>query len=544
MSAANPPRSWRSFPTRSQGYGALSLLADVPLLAGRIYRQVVGIDDHPFAMDEGEAAAQLGDPFGALILRAGVFPMTLEQLLGALDQFNDGPGGLPEQDVFVVGDGSQIPWTPETADIDRKLRFAIARGRVGQTELMISTGTNLRSDEMFLQLLAWNPEKRVYNYYLRRKPTWVWVGHSLFAFDERARGKGCFDSHVNGSLVMKERKAPWLHWHSVRASIDQALAPDDPLRDEVLFKQRKSAHVLQTKVVEAGVTRWTEERMKVALSQPGKVVNVQQLFRHLLLTTSVNLVTSENESMDIKPEDHLRLPLSFFLNSDALFDIVGLEPNIGIPEIFGSLYLQSLREFDVHLATDSRRIRSGDVHFAFAAPESAFEDLSVIQQLVARNVISRRLAACFLMVDFPNPVFSERRGALLRYIPDTAELATATSGLDNVIAAAIVDGAAGLGQDSPEAEFMKNWIEPDWKKQFEKRIETYFGAIQARLSDWPGFSDIVRLAESRRRRCRKMALLEFDLTLPRTNIPASAPNLRMTEDAHIVPEFTQPEKEQ
>jgi hypothetical protein len=51
-----------------------------------------------------------------------------------------------------------------------------------------------------------------------------------------------FDSHVNGSLVMKELKAPWTHWHSSRAKI-QDTASKRTIRCEMshcfVIKQRR-----------------------------------------------------------------------------------------------------------------------------------------------------------------------------------------------------------------------------------------------------------------------------------------------------------------
>ena len=58
---------------------------------------------------------------------------------------------------------------------------------------------------------------------------------------------------MNGSLVMKELKFPWPHWHSMSASIDSALAPDDQLRSEPLFQNKAGAQDLE-KVVKSGIT--------------------------------------------------------------------------------------------------------------------------------------------------------------------------------------------------------------------------------------------------------------------------------------------------
>jgi hypothetical protein len=73
-------------------------------------------------------------------------------------------------------------------------------------------------------------------------PRWVWAGDSNLALAEPSRGQGCFDSHVNGSVVMKELKSPWNNWQSMKATIQ--LADQDPLRQDPLYGQLKGQRIL------------------------------------------------------------------------------------------------------------------------------------------------------------------------------------------------------------------------------------------------------------------------------------------------------------
>ena len=59
---------------------------------------------------------------------------------------------------------------------------------------------------------------------------------------------------------MKELKQPWVNWNSMAARIrDTALAPDDPLRNELLWTGRSGAEDFETEVsgpvLDAGTTR-------------------------------------------------------------------------------------------------------------------------------------------------------------------------------------------------------------------------------------------------------------------------------------------------
>jgi hypothetical protein len=492
-------------------------------------------------MTDEELSTLLRDPFAELMLKRGVFPQTLRELLSAFDAVAVEDGGLPEQKCFLVAEGGQIPWTEQTAGVKRGLRFAVVRGRGSEVPVMVSASTLPDSAEQFLQLIGWDGANGVFHFYERRAGTWFWAGNSNHALGSETRGQGPFDSHVNGSMVMKELRAPWNNWHSMNAVIrDDVLAPGDSLRDEPLFKSRISAHELETFVVRPGVERWNRARFAAATSaDPQRLADVPLFLRQVLETTTVNLVSSSQESGQITDDDQLVLPTSFFLNAEALLDFVGLEPDISPVSVEGRLYNDRLRHYGFALSDGKSFRQPGDTFFAFLVPEPAFEDNSVLALLLQEKVVSPRFAACLLMVDFQNPIFSARRAALMQYVPESARLGAATGGqprsdIEAQFVAA-VEARQGLAQESPEQEFLANWRLPEgeWKKTFESRIEDYFARLAERAVADEGFDGWMRLAESRRREFRRRPLAEFRLTIPVTNIPADAPTLRMNADGNV-----------
>jgi hypothetical protein len=548
-------REQHRFPTREFPVGAVNVAeAGVDDVAGgtappapslepaRVHRMVLGIDPGPTPMDAEELARELRDPFAELLLKRGVFPQSLRELLRALDAQNGAPQGLPVQDSFVVGDGGQIPWTEETAGLNRGLRLVVTRSRGSELELMVSASTVIDSDRQFLQVMAWDPDNAVFHYYQRVNGAWVWAGNSWHALDPRSRGRGPFDSHVNGSLVMKELLAPWLHWSSERARIGgEVLDPADPLRNEPLFRDHTGAQKLELGV-KAGIARWTRARLAATHAPGGTVEQVPFLMRQVLETTTVNLRTADVPSRQVRAGRPLRIPLTFFLNQEALLNVIGLAPDVFPFDVDGGLYLGSLQRFGVELRTDGFS-QPGDVFFAFPFPEPAFEDRAVLEQLLQRGILDDRFAAALLMVDFPNPVFSPRRAALMRYVPDTAHVGPNGSDLPARFVAAVEEAAAGLPADSPEREFLTHWSVPEdaWRAAHEARLVAYFRAAAARAATREGWFDAVRLAESRRREFRKRPLAEFHLTLPvATGIPADAPLLEMASDGTVRPKAVLP----
>jgi hypothetical protein len=544
-------RERQRFPTRNYPYrvGASGLAAPPdeappePLVPDTLYRRVLGLDlqARPMTPDELE---ELHDPLGRLLRSGRPFPLTLKQLLAAVDSLAGTPDALPDQLVFLAADGGHVPWTPATDRLQRFFRFVVARGS-GEFPLLISSSTVVDSaaDEAFLQVLGWDGTHEVFHYYERLGGTFFWAGTSHHALEDATRGRGPFDSHVNGSMVMKELRPPWIHWHAPQAGINEdALAPDDPIRDEVLFRDRVTAERLEVEVVRPGIRRWNEARVRRALGADGVWRRVHHFLRQAVTDTTVNLATSETVSRLLAPATPLRPPLSFFLNRDTLFDALALVPDdpaaadITIP---GGLYQHCLQRYDVHRSDGTIRVE-GDSHFAFLTPEPAFEDTHLVDAMLQGGLLTPRFVACLTMTDFPNPVFSGRRAALLRHLPGEAGGASPAEDLETrfvaALRAAVSAGDGGADRaDSPEREFLSNWDTEDHEDVFVRRITEYCLALRAGAADPEVVDGWFRLAEYRRRCFRHRPLAEFTLTTPRTSIPEDAPPLRMTVQGRAEP---------
>jgi hypothetical protein len=511
--------AWRESPTAfvDHSFG--------PLRPSTIYRYVMGIDSQPAVMPQVEVE-KLGDPLAA-ILRQGKFPLTAQEVLSALDA----AGGLPEQKSYLISEAGQIP-PDKFPSMQRDPRWTVVRGQASRVDLLISTGATGDPASTFLQIAAWDETAGLFNYYMRLPPTWVWAGNSYSALAPGSRGNGCFDSHVNGSVVMKELKSPWMNWQSMKATI--LLAADDPIRQSPLFPP-KGAEDFEG-IIRATVSRWTQARLERAVSQ-GLVENVDWLFRQICTTTSVNLTSTDIESAAVAqdPSISLTLPLGFWLNGDVLLDSLGIPAQFVPPTVTGGLYLDSLHDYDFALVEGEHFRQPGDSFFAFVVPEAALEDNEVIAQMVRTEIISPHLAASILMVDFPNPVFSPARARLLAHIPASAKLDSTGGGLSDEIAADIISAASSLPSDAAEHAFRVNWQLPhsEWPQVFATQIEDYMAAVNRRITTSQGFDDYLRLAESRRREFRRMRLNEFSLTLPSTNVPATASLLQMNSNGTI-----------
>ena len=273
----------RQFPYRKRSAAELETMAQPPeftLPEGTICRFIFGRDNAPRAMTPEEIATQLNDPFATLLLRRRVLPMTTRTLLAELDKLDKQPEGLPLKKSFLVADGGQIRWSQETSKLNRLFRMVILRGRSGQAELLVSTSTVFDSTSQFLQVFAWDPQSAAFNFYERRSGSWCWAGSSWDALEPDTRGNGPFDSHVNGGPVMKELKVPWMHWHSQSAKItDEVLAPDDPLRNEPLYRLKSGGEELE-KFIRSCIGRWTRSRFDRCITK-GELTRAPEFLRQV-----------------------------------------------------------------------------------------------------------------------------------------------------------------------------------------------------------------------------------------------------------------------
>lgn len=505
--------------------GAFRRLRPESLVDGRVHRFVVGEDTRVRVLEPDDAARELGDPFATVLLLRGIFPRTAGQVLEALQR--EAPD-LGQPLFFLLGEGSQIPMSAATAGVQRRLRFLVAHG-VGPegADVLVSA---FHPDEGDVELMAWDRRSGGFNYYQTVGATsaWVFAGNSRHALSDATQGKGPFESHLSGNLVMKELRFPWLHWHSFAANILPSVLPQDPPlvgHPWVTGDKPDGAEVCENSVAIPGIRRWTRARFDQLLADGGVIEDPRRIMLQILGTPSVNLVTGPRESRSLGPGDPVVLPRAFFVDIEGLGRILRLPvpPTLAVPF---EIYRQNLTTFRVRQEDGAGFVRPGDTHFPFAVPEPAFEDLAVLEEALTRGLLTRRLAACLLMTDFPNPVFSRRRASLLAHVPARATVIDGSSSFSEEMGDAIAAAAPTTSGGSPEREFAARWNRGDDVDSFGDELRAYYDAIGARLRTQAGFDDYVRLAEARRDRVRAMPIFESPLLFARTNVPSRAREMR------------------
>ncbi|HEY7875485.1 MAG TPA: hypothetical protein VIG64_10225 [Actinomycetota bacterium] len=511
------------------------LFDDVPDPGGpELQRFIVGEDDAPRTLAGEEAASELGDAFARLVLLKGDFPSNAMEVLAAIDAAVPEDDSLRAQRVFLLGEDSKLGVTFDTESTNSSMRFLVTRGRGPDGPDILISAFHPMGD--LVELMAWDLERKGFNYYRTFRgagSSWMWAGNSRHALQPPTRLMGPFESHPSGAMIMKELRFPWVHWHSFAANIfPDAFPPGDDRREHEWFTTKQGAEVCEESVAKPSIRRWVNARFEAAAGDGGRFENPAGPMEQLLKSVTVNLISSKTESRAVRDDRGVDLPQTFFIDSETLTEVIGLVPPPGFA-VSPAFYKAALQRFGFRLHADGFE-QAGDNHFAFVVPERAFEDRVVVAKMIEVGLITDRLAAALLMVDFPNPVFSSRREKLLSHMPTDAVITGGSSSFSDDVANAIVAAAETSSQGSAEREFADLWAAGDgWRDRFDALLRAYYAAVTEKLEEQAAYDDYVRLAESRRRVVRKMPIgREFSLLFSEA---AEDPGpLRMTTDGAVV----------
>lgn len=161
-----------------------------------VFRFVTGLDVRERRFDEGEMERELNDIFGKLLRTARTqLPDDIEKTLKFIGEPGQSDGLLPKQFVFIVSESGQIK-VSEAPLLPRRVRAVVTRVDE-QAQNVVFIAPSMRSDGT-LEVMAWDNEKKVFNYYERRfasgnRPLWIWKGDSSHGWQSITRdADSCF----------------------------------------------------------------------------------------------------------------------------------------------------------------------------------------------------------------------------------------------------------------------------------------------------------------------------------------------------------------
>jgi hypothetical protein len=369
----------------------------------------------------------------------------------------------------------------------------------------------------FVELIAWDRTKRLYNFWELIGPDWHYRGDSsdvldnvaklnigaaepAFTFTRRSptdqhpvlRCSGC---HTLGGPIMKELEAPHNDWWRKERKLQLGpfkLRPGTEAANPAhvaatLFDEKKEATDAAnlSEQVKKGIKRLIAAR----IGEPGGP-GLKALLRSLFTTMEMNLVSDAVPFAErLKQQGSVELAQVFFLDARLA---PGKQP-IAVP---AKLFREALMEVGSRFAPGETPGLQ-ESHHAFLVPARSYIDNQVIDALLRQGVLDDELVTAVLAIDFTTPVFSRDRAGLIRYVPDRAKKA---DDLRRQLIAALEKAPAA---DKAASELLTNLTDPKRTAAFHReKAEAYLTACRKAGPSREVLVDWLKVAAQRRQEIR------------------------------------------
>jgi hypothetical protein len=478
------------------------------VVQNKIYRIIDGLDKCITPLSDSDIE-KLNDPFAKGVLRQGIFPLLTEDINQAIvDKLGYSPT------VYFAGEGAQIPTTVASREEPRGLRYNITWGpNENESKIMLAKlapATPKTKSLSFIEVVSFDDQSKEYNYYILEPQVdadnappyvWAWAGSTSMARQPQTMGKGCFRCHHNGVPIMREIELPWNNWQSQRANISAQFLPEE-VASENVFLQRRGAEVFE-QVIRSNFQNYYRNWLGQRIRKEGGTTNisdVDKMLRYLTTNTTVNFKSSDVQSdpHNTSPEglDIAGVPpKDTFLSDTLLQTTLGLDYSTLSVKFPRQEYDEYLKNHDFKLVGTKGFLRDsekayespGSTYFAFYLPQVAAEDIYVAQKLLQSKVVTPKFVAALLMVDYKNPLFSDKRASLQKYAKQitSGKIVDGVSSVPGDFAAKVKEtGAKACNADnfdacSAEEQFLYTWELPDeqWKQLTAKRLQGYVDSV-------------------------------------------------------------------
>ncbi len=446
-----------------------------------------------------EELKKLDDPVSRFLLTSSGCPDTVTEIMAKFvkeDTANCAPAaaGKPATGVTTraISEASALS---QKAGSYRNVTNRTCGGRQ-KWELLTSgslSGQGLQ--EGFLELIAADKTKGVFDYYSQEDGRWTFFGSSSdfveSGYDCKlgtcqpkiGKQTRCATCHPGGGLNMKELHTPWVSW-------DQGNVPG---AQEAIAKfpeqlgSRELGEFLEFNIVIPGNKQWVKKRLELM-----KAKGTQEVLRPLFCTVDINLQTSSSQ-----PEALTSVPSSFFIDRSFRSSQVPIDN----------------ADYKALLASTASTLPGGkkDTPFGFVYPERSQQDLDY-QAEIGAGIVDDDFIKDVLSVDFTRPAFSVARCDLLKFAPTLAA--------DKMSPDAIRDGfKTALANETGAAavQLLANLNAVADQAAHQTEIDAFFAACKARPKK-DMLTDVMKWISHLRRTVRQASpIIEFEATLPSDN---------------------------
>ena len=455
----------------------------------------------------------LSDPIANFALRGGGdCPTTFTELLNKL-YVNDNEGACRQDAEGEIerGKGHSTMVVSETAqamDTPTDYRLVLSRrcGDRKKEDMVFSLFGVGAGDERLpddAEIIAWDKEAGVHNYYTLEGGEWAFHGNSQDLARQEGSHDGqtrCAQCHTGGGLIMKELDTPWVHWEGHH---------DTPGARELVQNNpdlgSKSSGSAMEGLTKSSLRRWNESRVQLNLADR----DLNALLKPLFCTTEVNL----DNAADFEGTDVSSMRIDFFVDP--------------IWKSFGSVGNNLSDAYEAEIEAIGQGVFAGedqlvrgedpviDTIFKLVFVERAFADKDYGDKLVAAGIIDAPFVKDVLAIDFTRPIWSAQRCEILAFAPKVDDIEgdlnaeTLTAAFIASITSAEEEGLA----TTAALEFKAHLENRDDTQTHQDRVNAYIDACNAREAA-PLMTDIMKAVALTRDRARQLHVFEFGATMP------------------------------
>ena len=429
-----------------------------------------------------KVAGRLHDPLNTMVFAGGDgCPVNFQDIFDKL-------AAADTEGCSGEGAGMETRAISETAQVTAQAtnyRLVVSRNcnnRPGHGILFSIFGVSAGDTELppNVEMISFDESAGVFNYYETDGQTLNFFGTSK----DFLKGKGsnddrrCAGCHVGGGLIMKELRAPWLHWEGDTTT--PGVAELITANKKHLGSQSNGIELEGT--VDSANSIWNAKRIE-AMKEVG---DTREILRPLFCTQEIN-IGAVNGTPSSVPADFLLDPLvsNFPFLQFASADYTSLVSSNG---------------------QKVGRTGKPDTFFPMAFPHRSSIDSDYVNQLIQLGILDDELAKDVVLVDFTRPIFSDDRCGLLDAVPSipVAELTAAK------LKEGLLANLASASEGSPEAELKKNL---EATGGHDTVVQAYTDACAARPQK-DMLTDVLKVMAVARDQARKLQVMEFPETMP------------------------------
>lgn len=283
-------------------------------------------------------------------------------------------------------------------------------------------GRALRVRDGFVELIAWDRKKQVFNFWELIGPDWFYRGDSTdalangallgmanpgatFVFTRKSpdgepvlRCSGC---HTLGAPIMKELAPPHNDWWRTGVGL-----PLDGLRPDV-----EAARIFAEATDASNLALWVRSGIDRLVARPVPAASLKSRMRSLFSTMEMNL-ESDSAAFQTRVESRtpVEIPPAFFVDAR----LSGNAANVAVDL---ATYQGALADTDSRFPPASSTV-SRETRNAFLVPVRSYMDNRIIDRLMDDGLLDDELVSDVLAVDMSMPVYSRSRASLIRFVPD------------------------------------------------------------------------------------------------------------------------------